>query len=101
MSRAAALSSWLVMRDPDNSADVPCAVSRFSLVVHPPGFLVDNVAVLAGGTGLQSFQFMASLSRRALLGICLSFEFPVNMLPSGKGELANLCESLTLNNRDI
>ena len=97
MSQAAALSSWLVMRDPDNSADVPCAGSRFSLVVHPPGFVVDNMAVLASGTGVQSFQFMASLSRRALLSICLSFEFPVNMLPSGKGELASLCEVLVRN----
>ena len=56
MARVADLSRWLVMRDPDYSEDPPCSVdSSLPLVLRPPGFLIDNVAVLAGVDGSRSF----------------------------------------------
>ena len=98
MARAGDLSQWLVMRDSDYDGGPTrfplsslCFVRRFS------GFLIDNAAVLAGVDGPGSFQFMASLSRRALVSICCAFEFPPTMLPLHKGGLVNLCEVLVRN----
>ena len=89
MAQAGDLSRWLVMRDSDyDGGPTLFPLSSLCRVRRLPGFLIDNAAELAGVDGPGSFQFMAGLSRRALVSICCAFEFPPTMLPLHKRRIS-------------